>query len=83
MSIGFENITDEIIENISTEPVVVSEDDEMMCIEHEPEPEPELEPEPEREPVIIKRKKKNKRKRKSKRRKKKLKEFIEEKYEKY
>tara|TARA_B100001094_G_C17763044_1_gene591335 strand:- start:239 stop:490 length:252 start_codon:yes stop_codon:yes gene_type:complete len=83
MSIGFENITDEIIENISTEPVVVSEDDEMMCIEHEPEPEPELEPEPEPEPVIIKRKKKNKRKRKSKRRKKKLKEFIEEKYEKY
>ena len=78
MSIGFENITDEIIENISTESVVVSEDDEMMCIESS---DPEPEPEPEPEPVILKKKKKKKSKRRKK--KKKLKEFIEEKYEKY
>ena len=77
MSIGFENITDEIIENISTESVV-SEDDEMMCIESS---DPEPEPEPEPEPVILKKKKKKKSKRRKK--KKKLKEFIEEKYEKY
>ena len=76
MSIGFENITDEIIENISTESVIVSEDDEMMCIESS---DPEPEPEPEPEPVILKKKKKSKKRKK----KKKLKEFIEENYEKY
>ena len=81
MSIEFENISDEVIENIPEENIIVSEDDEIMSIgSQESETELEPEPEPKPEPVIIKKKKKNKRKKKKKN---KLKEFVYEKYENY
>ena len=79
MSIEFENISDEVIENIPEENIIVSEDDEIISIGSQ-ESETELEPEPVPEPVIIKKKKKNKRKKKKKN---KLKEFVYEKYENY